>query len=80
MSEDFRLSQFWYNEFVFYDYNASLDVEERLHGFFNYVLVEPPYLECMKGFGQTMNLISREVKTTPDGKQVMLTPNAFINC
>ncbi|ETW07337.1 hypothetical protein H310_01876 [Aphanomyces invadans] len=69
------------DEFVFYDYNAPLDVEERFHGFFDYVLVEPPYLteQCMKGFGQTMNLISREVKTTSDGKQVMVTPNAFIN-
>ncbi|ETW07339.1 hypothetical protein H310_01878 [Aphanomyces invadans] len=36
-------------------------------------------VQCMKGFGQTMNLISREAKTTPDGKQVMVMPNAFIN-
>ncbi|ETV65252.1 hypothetical protein H257_17972 [Aphanomyces astaci] len=78
---DHRFGQKYGDEFVFYDYNAPLDVDAKFHNFFDYVLVEPPYLteQCMKGFGETMKLISREVVPTDHGKKVMITPNVFIN-
>ncbi|CAK4608389.1 hypothetical protein LEN26_017001 [Aphanomyces euteiches] len=78
---DHRFGDKYPDEFVFYDYNAPLAVDSKFHGFFDYVLVEPPYLteQCLKGFGETMRLISRELKKTASGKQVMATPNVFIN-
>ncbi|KAF0702282.1 hypothetical protein AaE_016025 [Aphanomyces astaci] len=70
---DHRFGQKYGDEFVFYDYNAPLDVDAKFHNFFDYVLVEPPYLteQCMKGFGETMKLISREVVPTDHGKKQM---------
>ncbi|KAF0684332.1 Aste57867_23683 [Aphanomyces stellatus] len=78
---DHRFGQKYGDQFVFYDYNAPLDVDAKFHKFFDYVLVEPPYLTetCMKGFGETMRLISRQVTREEGQKDVLVTPNVFIN-
>ncbi|EQC27721.1 hypothetical protein, variant 2 [Saprolegnia diclina VS20] len=77
---DHRFGDKYGDAFAFYDYNNPLDVDTKFHHFFDYVLVEPPYLtsQCLRGFAKTMRLISREVDIV-DGVEVLKTPNTFIN-
>ncbi|RLN20422.1 hypothetical protein BBJ28_00022032 [Nothophytophthora sp. Chile5] len=41
---DRRFDEKYGEHFVFYDYNTPTELPERFHHFFDYVLVDPPYL------------------------------------
>ncbi|KAF0686353.1 Aste57867_21855 [Aphanomyces stellatus] len=73
---DHRFEEKYPMEFAFYDYNTPVDIDVKFHHFFDYVLVDPPYLNtnCMSKFATTMRLLSKNV----DAQGVIHTPNAFI--
>ncbi|KDO30290.1 hypothetical protein SPRG_19836 [Saprolegnia parasitica CBS 223.65] len=77
---DHRFQDKYPDEFAFYDYNSPLDVDAKFHHFFDYVLVDPPYLNtnCMSKFADTMRLLSKKTEKRDGAKDVILTPNAFI--
>ena len=58
---DRRFGQLWGNEFVFYDCHKPLDLPLELHGSFDALIADPPYLnpDTMQSFGQTLQLLSR---------------------
>lgn len=41
---DPRFGDKYGEHFVFYDYNSPFDIPDKFHHFFDYVLMEPPYL------------------------------------
>jgi hypothetical protein len=41
---DRRFDEKYSGHFVFYDYNEPTNLPEKFHHFFDYVLVDPPYL------------------------------------
>ncbi|RHY19346.1 hypothetical protein DYB25_009848 [Aphanomyces astaci] len=73
---DPRFEEKYPSEFVFYDYNTPLAIDSKFEHFFDYVLVDPPYLNtnCMSKFAQTMRFLSKHVTTQGQ----IQTPNAFI--
>ncbi|OQR95225.1 N(6)-adenine-specific DNA methyltransferase [Achlya hypogyna] len=77
---DYRFQDKYPDEFAFYDYNSPLEVDAKFHHFFDYVLVDPPYLNtnCMSKFAETMRLLSKNVDAKDGAKGIIRTPNAFI--
>ncbi|ETW04588.1 hypothetical protein, variant [Aphanomyces invadans] len=73
---DHRFEEKYPTEFVFYDYNTPLALDSKFQHFFDYVLVDPPYLNinCMSKFAQTMRFLSKDVSA----RGQIQTPNAFI--
>ncbi|CAI5723822.1 unnamed protein product [Peronospora destructor] len=70
-----------YNEhLVFYDYNEPTNLPEKFHRFFDYVLVDPPYLNtnCMSKFTETMRWLVKDVEIVPGNKETILNPCTFI--
>jgi hypothetical protein len=43
---DPRFGDKYGDQFAFYDYNSPTDLPDKFHHFFDYVLMEPPYLVC----------------------------------
>ncbi|TDH67339.1 hypothetical protein CCR75_003356 [Bremia lactucae] len=41
---DRRFDEKYHGHFVFYDYNEPTNLPEKFHHYFDYVLVDPPYL------------------------------------
>lgn len=58
-------------DFTLYDYNAPLEVPAELHGAFDCVVADPPYLseECLSKTAQTVRLLL----ATPASHRVLLT-------
>ncbi|OQS05162.1 peroxisomal multifunctional enzyme [Thraustotheca clavata] len=77
---DYRFQEKYPSEFAFYDYNSPLEIDAKFHHFFDYVLVDPPYLNtnCMSKFADTMRLLSKEVVKKDGAKDVIVSRNAFI--
>lgn len=62
---DRRFERAYPDQFVFYDFNAPLDVPASLHGVFDFVLADPPYLnpDTMNAFVRTMRLLAKSSDT-----------------
>ncbi|RHY26005.1 hypothetical protein DYB32_007947 [Aphanomyces invadans] len=50
---DHRFEEKYPTEFVFYDYNTPLALDSKFQHFFDYVLVDPPYLDIAADLGFT---------------------------
>ncbi|RQM08942.1 hypothetical protein DD237_008322 [Peronospora effusa] len=77
---DRRFGEKYNDHFVFYDYNESTNLPEKFHRFFDYVLVDPPYLNinCMSKFAETMRWLVKDVEVVPGSKHKILNPCTFI--
>ncbi|CAI5741990.1 unnamed protein product [Hyaloperonospora brassicae] len=66
--------------FVFYDYNEPTKLPAKFHRFFDYVLVDPPYLnaDCMSKFAETMRWLAKDVEVVPGKRDRILNPCTFI--
>ncbi|KAI9921370.1 hypothetical protein PsorP6_001328 [Peronosclerospora sorghi] len=77
---DRRFDKMYNGHFVFYDYNEPTNLPEKFHNFFDYVLVDPPYLNtnCMEKFAETMRWLSKNVEVVTGKKDKILNPCTFI--
>uniref|UniRef100_A0AAV1U3F4 N(6)-adenine-specific DNA methyltransferase 2 n=1 Tax=Peronospora matthiolae TaxID=2874970 RepID=A0AAV1U3F4_9STRA len=77
---DRRFHEKYGPHFVFYDYNEPTKLPEQFHHFFDYVLVDPPYLNtnCMSKFAETMRWLAKDVKVVPGKADEILNPCTFI--
>ncbi|KAG6616361.1 N(6)-adenine-specific DNA methyltransferase 2 [Phytophthora cinnamomi] len=77
---DRRFDEKYSGHFVFYDYNEPTNLPSKFHHFFDYVLVDPPYLNtsCMGKFAETMRWLSKDVQAVPGKKDKILNPCTFI--
>ncbi|KUF82290.1 N(6)-adenine-specific DNA methyltransferase 2 [Phytophthora nicotianae] len=77
---DRRFDEKYSGHFVFYDYNEPTNLPDKFHHFFDYVLVDPPYLNtnCMGKFAETMRWLAKDVESVPGKKAKILTPCTFI--
>uniref|UniRef100_A0AAV1U3T0 N(6)-adenine-specific DNA methyltransferase 2 n=1 Tax=Peronospora matthiolae TaxID=2874970 RepID=A0AAV1U3T0_9STRA len=78
---DRRFGEKYGSQFCFYDYNAPIDLPERFHHFFDYVLMEPPHLslDCLIKFSDTMRWLAKDVELVPGTKDRVFNPSTFIN-
>eukprot|EP00937_MAST-01D_sp_MAST-1D-sp2_P000313 g313.t1 len=58
---DRRFGQLWPEHYVFYDCHKPLELPAALHGTFDALVADPPYLNpcTMAGFGSTLRLLAR---------------------
>ncbi|KAI3409936.1 RING [Globodera pallida] len=58
---DTRFADKFGNVFVYYDYRRPLDVPDKFHHQFDFLLVDPPFLsdECLIKVAQTIRLLSK---------------------
>eukprot|EP01079_Euglenida_sp_SAG-EU17-18_P003975 gene3975-729_t len=72
---DKRFGKAYPDDFVFYDYNHPSDVPQHLHGTFDYLVSDPPYInpEASAAFVSTMALLAR-----PGGCPTMLLTGAVL--
>ncbi|KAG7399822.1 EEF1A lysine methyltransferase 1 [Phytophthora boehmeriae] len=77
---DRRFDEKYGDHFVFYDYNTPTELPEKFHHFFDYVLMDPPYLNanCMGKFAATMRWLSKDVEAVPGQNDRILNPCTFI--
>ncbi|CAH0522009.1 unnamed protein product [Peronospora belbahrii] len=78
---DRRFGEKYGDRYCFYDYNAPMDLPERFHHFFDYVLMEPPHLsiDCLDKFSDTMRWLAKDVESVPGKKDRVINPATFIN-
>ena len=75
---DRRFGQLWGDQFVFYDCHKPLDLPPELHGSFDALIADPPYLnpDTMQSFGQTLQLLSRSGSVSGIGRDA--TPSVLV--
>ncbi|CAH0480667.1 unnamed protein product [Peronospora belbahrii] len=77
---DRRFDEKYSGHFVFYDYNEPTNLPKRFYRYFDYVLVDPPYLNtnCMSKFAETIRWLVKDLEIIPGKKDKILTPCTFI--
>ncbi|CEG38745.1 n-adenine-specific dna methyltransferase 2 [Plasmopara halstedii] len=77
---DRRFDAKYNGHFVFYDYNDPTNLPDKFHHFFDYILMDPPYLtvSCMSKYAETMRWLANDVISGPGCKEKILSPCTFI--